>query len=131
MSEIWKFTCSCDACTSSVTRHKLLSIKKLDHQVLQMGSTRHFNEALETGKELIGVYQELQYSLIAIHRTYYDMFQMAVARKRTMKQARAYIEQALHFAVLMYGDIDIPEVQDLRQLVVDPTRHRYCGIGDR
>lgn len=131
MFEIWKFRSDCSACTTSITRRKLLAIKKLDGMVLSMGMLGRFDEAIEIGNRLLGIYHELQYSLAAIYRTYYDMFQMAVARKRTLKQARTYIAQALHFAVLMYGDIDIPEVQSLRLLAENPSEHSNFGIGDR
>lgn len=131
MHRIWGFSYQCSACSSPETMSKLLSMNRLDNQLLEYGRSQKFDEAFAVGEELILVYQEFHLSTMLFRRTYYDLFQIAIMRKATLDKAQYYIQQALKYLVLLLGDVDVPQMREYRKLVLEPTQHRNYAVADR
>lgn len=87
---------------------------------------------IATANELLQLYEELPGSLSSYMRTYYDLLQVHMFRRATFKEARYYLERYLEILILLYGDIDIPEVNKYKQLLAsDLTKHPLYGVGER
>jgi hypothetical protein len=57
-------------------------------------------------------------------RTYYDLFQVAITKKKTVEEGRRFVRKA-YDAVLAYtGDEQYPDVQRFEALAVAPQDHR-------
>lgn len=134
----WKFVCQCSACETPAIGEKLSQLDKLDTKLLRLGSTGHGSEAYAVGEMILAICDELR-EFCGIHclrqreRTYYDMFQMAVMRKRTLSKARACLKSSLDNVILLYGG-SIPEARELiekRELVAHPERHRNYLLLER
>lgn len=124
----WGFQCRCKACENSEIGEALRRINDLDNKLLAYGRSGKYDMALRCGKSLIALYDKLQESPRFYERTYFDMFQMAVTRQSTMKDAVKYIRLALESHVLFIG-ADGPNALEYQMYNENPASHKNYLIG--
>ena len=77
----WGFRCTCGACADLSVFKKLVEIKLLDDESLQLGSSHQFKEAFMAGQNIIRLCDEVSAVPTQYYRTYTKMFQIAVLQK--------------------------------------------------
>jgi hypothetical protein len=125
----WRFACDCLACTDSVVGDKLDRINELDDEICHQVRQGKSDTAIRTGHKLLALYDELKMSDVLYQRTYYDMFQGAISRKRTYGQAVVLIEKARDHSLAFYG-YESTVVRKHQWLVAYPRFHRNFGLQD-
>jgi hypothetical protein len=124
----YEFSCNCLACTSPEINAKLLKIAELDSSILELGSMGKGEQALYKGKALLALYDELGMSSYRYHCTLYDMFQIAITKRKHVNDGRGYIRKAYQH-VLAYTDDEANEtVQKMKRLAASPSSHRNYGV---
>jgi MYND finger len=121
---VYGFHCTCNVCNDAQLEMKLRRIKELDGAIMADGSHGRIGSALRQGKELIRLYDELEYSTGMYTRTYYDMFQVAITKQKYVADGRNYIRKATKAALAYSGDEEDPLVQRYKDLVQFPQSHR-------
>jgi hypothetical protein len=73
---------------------------------------------------LLKLYDKYNMSSWHYHRTYYDLFQLAVTKRKSLQRASAYIRKA-YDAVLAFSHDETYEcVQKMKSLTDSPQIHR-------
>ena len=127
----YKFCCKCSLCTGNPELEaKFAKTKELDNSILEVGGSGKIEMAMRKGRALIAIYDELQFSTWLYQRTYYDLFQVAVTKKKYGKDARRFVKLA-HDTVLTYTkDEQHPQVLRYKDLMEAPQNHRnYLVLG--
>jgi hypothetical protein len=119
----WGFECGCSGCSDASNWSKLRLLQPLDERITLLGRCLYHELGLATCDELLQLYDELHASPLLYMRTYYDMFQIAITRRRTLPIAIEYAQKALEQVLLMFGEVEIKEVEKYRQLAREPTNH--------
>jgi len=127
----WKITaCDCRACADPLIAAKLQRAADLDDNIIAFGQRADFARGLRCGEALLRIYDELQESPWQYSRTYYDMFQLAVARRSTMTKAKQYIKLAHDNRALFLGPKKSDHVlRNFARLMTSPETHRNYLIG--
>mmetsp|Transcript_26668 Transcript_26668/g.36654 ORF Transcript_26668/g.36654 Transcript_26668/m.36654 type:complete len:648 (-) Transcript_26668:179-2122(-) len=123
------FVCKCRACESPELTDKLDRIHELDASIMRLGGELKLDHAMRAGKALIKLYDELKLSPMWYARTYYEMFQIAIARRSTTTDAKRYIQKACEYGMLFHG-FECASVNRYKQYAANPTSHRMSGLGD-
>lgn len=124
----WHFHCTCHVCQDPTKGAQLRQCEELDAQFLidaqraQFGETERLPRAISACHQLLKLYDCLQRSAIAYLRTYYDLFQVCVMRRESLKKAQVAISLAVHYASRYHGN-DSPKVTQMRDYADDMTRH--------
>jgi hypothetical protein len=103
--------------------------KQLDAKIIERGSHRRFSDALETVEKLLEICDLTKNSWINRKRTYYDGFQMAIARKRTMTLGREYMKKVYDIQVAIFSPKSAETLRYAEPLLKDPSKHRNYLIG--
>ena len=139
LSEVWGFTCTCEACTNPTCRAKLDRMRDLDMSIIAAtasdvrarGGASTFDEALRHGDELLRLYDALGCSPNHYARTYHHLFLLGVTRSATLAQAQLHIELARQNRVLFVGSTTPDdEVRRFEKLVASPETHQAYLAGD-
>jgi len=122
----WNFRCSCRACLNHSVFNKLVQIKEMDDKILKLGSTGREKEAFKLGERMIRLYDQLCHEPSGYHRTYYDMFQMAVLQKNTLGKAKKCASKSLENLEFLIGgsNKEPEEITIARKFVTNPESHR-------
>jgi MYND finger/SET domain len=121
---VYGFHCTCNVCNDTQWEMKLRRAKELDDAIIANGSHGRIENALRQGKELIRLYDELDYSTWMYTRTYYDLFQVAITKQKHVADGRNYIRKAMEAALAYSGDEEDPLVQRYKDLCKFPQSHR-------
>jgi hypothetical protein len=92
--DCYGFVCRCCVCRDPDLEADMYKMKKLDEEICHFGMHGVINVALERGKALLKLYDKRGMSSWDYHRTYFDLFQMAISRRQTFEAAEKYIRQA-------------------------------------
>ena len=139
LSEVWGFTCTCQACTDPAYRAKLDQMRDLDMAIVAAtasdvrapGGASKFDDALRLGGELLSLYDSLRYPPNHYARTYHHLFLLGVTRSATLAQARRHIELARQSHVLLVGSATSDdEKRRLEGLTSSPETHQAYLAGD-
>lgn len=130
LQQHYKFNCTCPTCQDKDAEAELDRMQELDHSILELGSMGRVEQAIRKGQLLLQLYDKYNASSQSYHRTYYDMFQVAVTKRSTLKDAKLYIRKA-HEAVSSYVSDDQEEsVVKMKGFVDSPESHRnYLLLG--
>jgi len=121
----WGFRCSCNACQHTAIANKLDRILVLDREIPELSGTHGlYDEAIQVGRALLKLYDELQVSDMEHARTYYDLYQLAILRQRTARQGIDLIQESYKHALRFYGREENSEVQKHRRCAENPRLHR-------
>lgn len=92
--------------------------------ILNLGSLGKSEIATRKGQALLLIYDELGCSSWLYQRTYYDLFQVAITKRKSVQDGRKYIRES-HAALLAYtGDEKHPTVRRFKALIDAPHNHR-------
>jgi len=127
----WGFACSCPACVDSFWAEKLKRMRELDEAILQCGQNLQFDRGIRCAKALLKLYDEAGEHPATYARTYYDLFQLSIARKATLGQALPYIKLALQNRKLLVGNGADETVKGYERLIKTPSSHMGYLIGER
>eukprot|EP00978_Attheya_sp_CCMP212_P019254 scaffold53688_cov55-Attheya_sp.AAC.1 len=128
---IYKFQCSCSGCEDDAVEMKLAKANELDEGILTTGSRGKVELALRRGQALLKIYDELNCSTWLYQRTYYDLFQVAITKKKFVEDGRKYIRKTYEAALAYTSDDQDPSVQRFRDLMDAPHTHRnylWCAV---
>ena len=127
----WGFTCRCRACIDPSVRATLTRMRELDASMIACAGDGRLDEGLRLGSALIAAYDQVGYSPKYYARTYYVMFQLAIARQQTLKEALTYIQRARSSRVLLVGKgTSCEEVRKFEQYVAAPKSHPSYLVAD-
>jgi hypothetical protein len=85
------FVCQCAACTTNPEiEAMLMRSMELDKEIMQCGSMGQIDLAIRKGKALLQIYDELNVSSWLYQRTYYDLFQVAIKKRKYLKVGLEY-----------------------------------------
>lgn len=125
------FQCSCRACTNPEIADKLDRMKDLDEKIGIYGSdaSKH-SQAIRSGLALIKLYDEFHSSDLQYHRTYHDLFQICITRRRNVKEGIKYIKKAREHALRFHQFESNDVVRKYDVLCKNPSSHRnYALLG--
>ena len=126
----YRFQCNCSVCNDPTLEQKLNRAHEMDESILHLGSAGKAEAALRKGRLLIQIYDELSFSSWLYHRTYYDLFQVAIIRNRSVREGRKYIRLAYESALAYTSDKQDPSVKQMQGFVESPESHRnYLILG--
>jgi hypothetical protein len=133
MMGAWGFQCTCHACSDLSVFTKLVQIERSDDKIMQLGSTGKEKEAFRVGQEIIRLCDEVEATPAQYHRTFYDMFQMAVMQKQTLHIAKECAQKSLaNWEISIGGSKKEPsEITRARKWVETPQEHRLYLHLDR
>jgi hypothetical protein len=83
------------------------------------------DQAIRKGKALIQIYDKLNESSWSYKRTYYDMFQLAITKRKYLKDGLEYIRRAHEAALAFISDKDKELVRKMKSLVDSPSRQSH------
>ena len=127
----WGFSCDCMACTDPSVGQKFDHMRELDQIILECGKRRQYDRGIRCANALIKIYDELGEHPKVYSRTYYDLFQLAIARRSTLGKANGYLRLALEHRKLLVGDTPDETVRQYEQLMKTPSSHMGFLIGER
>ena len=130
LSLTYRFICNCNACTNPDIESELEKLQSLDDAILQFGSMGRVDQALQKGKALLALYDRYQMSSWMYFRTYYDLYQVAITKRKTMKQGIRYIKLAYESAMTFTSDEENASVIMMKGYVDSPTSHRNYMVLD-
>ncbi|CAB9513577.1 lysine methyltransferase SMYD2 [Seminavis robusta] len=128
LSYPFHFICRCDVCTNDELDQKLARTKDLDRAILTLGAKGKIEVAMRKGRALLSLYEQLQQSTWLYQRTYYDLFQVAITKKKYYKDAMHFMEKAHEAALAYTQDPQHPQVLRLQELLISPETHRNYRI---
>jgi hypothetical protein len=124
------FECNCQACKNPSIADKLDRMRELDGKILTLGGVGKTESAIQAGKSLLKLYDEMQSSDILYSRTHYDLFSMCITKRKTLKLGIAHLKRARECALRFYGRENHGTVQEYQHLINDPSRHHnYLVLG--
>lgn len=130
LRKVYKFTCCCTLCQDPDLEAKVAMAAQLDASILDLAAVGRIEQALLKGKALLALRDELQMSSWLYYRTFYDLFQVCITKKRFMKQGIQFIRKAYETVLAYCGDENLPEVRQMKEYMDSPSRHRnYLILG--
>jgi SET domain len=126
----YKFQCNCRACEDEAVAEDLDQMVECDKFIMHVGAVGMTDMAILTGITLIELYDKYQVSSWLYHRTYYDMYQMAIAKRSTFKKATGYIQKSYQAALDFTSDPNDEDVKKVKKYVNNPKSHYACGMFD-
>jgi len=124
------FQCTCTACQDPAIASELDRALELDQKILSFGSFGNVGQAIRAGESLIKLHDKFHASDRLYSRVYYDLFQIAITKKSSVKLGSKYILQAYTHALRFYGREEDEEVKRLKRFVDSPSAHRNYRIMD-
>jgi hypothetical protein len=73
---------------------------------------------------IVEIYDKLNMSTWLYQRTYYDLFQVAITKKKYLKDGLVYIRKAHEAALTFTSDKDNDMVRKMKSYVDNPSSHR-------
>jgi len=113
LAHYYSFNCNCSVCNDPTLERKLNRAHELDERILQLASSGNVEAAMRNGRALLQIYNELSFSSWLYQRSYYDLFQVAITKKRTVSEGRKYIRLAYEAVLAYTSDDQHPEVKRL------------------
>ncbi len=118
------FQCTCAACQNPEIAAKLdRAIIDLDRNIQELMRCNKTEHAIRAGESLVKIYDEFQVPDRLYSRVYYDLFQIAITRKSTLKLVSRYIWQAYTHALRYYGREEDEEVMNVKHYMENPSAH--------
>jgi hypothetical protein len=102
----------------------LMRLRELDKEIMQCGSMGQIDLAIRKGKALLQIYDKLNASSWLYQRTYYDMFQVAITKRKYLKDGLEYIRKAYEAVLAFTSDENNDCVRKMKSLVDSPSSHR-------
>jgi hypothetical protein len=125
----WRFSCECSVCRGGVELARKLDLRaSYDDQIMKLGQMGRVEEGMKVGEALIKLYDELGWSSLSYSRTYYDLYQLAITKRRTFKKAVWYIGMAQKHGLAFYNGYDSETTKKYSKFVSDPRAHRNFGV---
>ncbi|KAL7534043.1 hypothetical protein ACHAXR_005602 [Thalassiosira sp. AJA248-18] len=118
------FQCTCRACQYPDIAAKLDRTLELNDKIFELGSHGRTDQAIQVGRSLINLYDELQLSDMLYVRTYYDMYQVAITKQKSVQLGSKFIREAYRHALRFYGRGENREVQKFKRYSENPSLHR-------
>ncbi len=89
----WGITCSCDCyCKDPAVRKLVLEGRKLDWLIEYRGMKGETEAALANGEKLLDIFRELNISWIHRASIEFDLFRIALMKRKTLPMADKYIQ---------------------------------------
>lgn len=120
----YRFRCRCLACTNASIDADLRKMARLDYELLRVGSMGMTEMALMKGQELLKLYDKYGMSSWHYFRTHYDIFQMAVTKRKTLSLAKAHVRKAYEAGLDFCHDEAYEDVNRIKRYVDSPQSHR-------
>jgi hypothetical protein len=120
----YAFICSCSVCTDPGLEAKLSESRELDDAIPRMGGDGRIELAIRKGRRLTAIYDEIGASSWLYHRTYYDLFQVAITKSRYVTDGKEYIRQAYEAVLAYTQDENDPSVGQMKGFMQSPESHR-------
>jgi hypothetical protein len=119
------FVCHCAACTTNPEiEAMLMRSRELDKEIMQCGSMGQIDLAIRKGKALLQIYDKLNASSWLYYRTYYDLFQVAITKRKYLKDGLQYIRKAYEAVLAFTSDENNEQVRKMKLIVDSPSSHR-------
>jgi hypothetical protein len=80
---------------------------------------------------LIQIFDKLDMSTLHYQRTYFNLFQVVIAKKKYLKDGLVYIRKAHEAALAFTSDKDNDTVRMMKSYVDNPSSHRNYLILSR
>ena len=81
-------------------------------------------QAIDLGIQQINLYDEIGMSQKFYQRTYYDLFQAAIAEKHTLDQGREFVRKAAEYLTIICGDGNNDDIEKYLKYASNPSLHR-------
>eukprot|EP00578_Thalassiosira_sp_NH16_P017632 CAMPEP_0181120900 /NCGR_PEP_ID=MMETSP1071-20121207/24427_1 /TAXON_ID=35127 /ORGANISM="Thalassiosira sp., Strain NH16" /LENGTH=310 /DNA_ID=CAMNT_0023205635 /DNA_START=1 /DNA_END=933 /DNA_ORIENTATION=- len=118
------FQCTCVACHNLEIAAMLDRMRELDNKIMVLGSQGHTEQAIRVGRSLLKLYDKLQVSDLQYTRAYYDLYQLAITKQKTVNIGIKFIGLGYTHALRFYGREENPEVRRFKHYVDNPSSHR-------
>lgn len=118
------FTCRCEACVNSEVEDDLVRMKELDNDILTSAGMGMVEVAMRKGKALIKLYDKYGIDSWQYHRTYYDLFQSAITKRKSLNDGKKYIVKSYEAALAFTSDPQNESVRRMKEYADAPSSHR-------
>lgn len=126
----YKFACRCSVCTNPDLAAELERMKDLDDAILSLGSHGRVEHAMQKGKALIKLYDKHGMSSWLYQRTYYDLYQVAITKRKTYSQGVKFIKKSYEAALAFTSDPQYCSVVQMKGFANSPSSHRNYMLLD-
>mmetsp|Transcript_50653 Transcript_50653/g.93650 ORF Transcript_50653/g.93650 Transcript_50653/m.93650 type:complete len:135 (+) Transcript_50653:820-1224(+) len=122
----YKFSCACSVCSDpNLEAAKVLDrMIELDDAIMDLGSTGNVSQATRKGKALLALYGKYGITSWSYYRTYYDLIQVAITKRRTFKEGVNFLKKSYQAVLDFTGDEKDPIVEAKKSLMLSPQSHR-------
>lgn len=122
--DFYKFRCACKVCSDPTVENDLDLMIRLDEEILILGSVGSVEVAIRKGRRLLELKRKYKTGSWWEFRTFYDLFQLAVTKRSTLRDAKQFIQKAYDSALRFTRDPEYSTVQQAKQLICAPESHR-------
>jgi len=127
--ETYGFRCQCTACKNRSIDHDLDKMYTIESTLINddVIRKRHSERAIQRGKSCLALYDKYQMPSWSYHWIYYFLFQLAIMKRKNLKESRFYLQKAYQLALSFSSDADDEHVLELHQYMSNPSSH-YCYL---
>ena len=119
----WGLTCPDDCVCKDLGRNQLVK-KAMDLDArINLAATFDPTQALRMVEALLVIHEQINSSWISKERAYYDGFQIAILKRRTLKKAKVYIQHAYDIHATIISPLS-SEAKRYKSYIDHPELHR-------
>jgi hypothetical protein len=104
LEEAFGFDCACEVCATAELSSRILACLERDDQIEHLISRSRMEQAIRVGTRQLAEYDAIGMPLIHYGRTYYDLFQAAIAKKQFVNQGRVFVRKSAEYMVMLSGE---------------------------
>ena len=116
----WQFECTCEYCSDSWMKEKIIDVYDLSNEITVLG-TNHL--ALVKGHQRLALYKEINAPIIRFMHAYLSLFSIAIAHEGMLADAKKFIAEAMRYGQMLFADFDVEEMPQIKAYFIDPTSH--------
>jgi len=124
LEKAFDFDCACEVCTTAELSSRILACLERDDQIFKLISMARMEQAIRVGTRQIAEYDAIGMPLIHYARTYYDLFQAAIAKKQFVNQGRVFVRKSVEYMVMLSGEGNNDENDKRLAYAERPELHR-------
>jgi hypothetical protein len=131
LKKVFGFDCACEVCTTSKLSSRILACLERDDQIFELISESRMEEAIRVGMKQLAEYDAIGMPLIHYGRTYYDLFQAAIAKEQFVDQGRVFVRKSAEYMVMLCGEGNDDDIEQKLAYAERPELHRNYLLCDR
>jgi hypothetical protein len=124
LQQAFGFDCACEVCTTTELGCRILGCLERDDQIFKLVSMARMEQAIRVGMRQLAEYDAIGMPLVNYMRTYYDLFQAAIAKKQFVNQGRVFVRKSAEYLVMLCGEGNNDDIERHLVYAERPELHR-------